>query len=107
MSEDLIVKITDQTFSQDIEKGVVLIDFFAAWCCPCRMLSPILEQVAAHFKGKIKVGKLDIDANQKIAAQYQVTSVPTMIIYKNGKEHQRLVGLKDFDSIKDFITAAL
>jgi thioredoxin 1 len=102
-----IAYLDDQTFDQTIRTGVILIDFYADWCGPCRMLTPVLEQVAQELQGKVSIGKLDIDKNQKVASTYQVTSVPTMILFKNGKEVGRLVGLRDGAGIKQFINTAI
>ena len=103
----LIKHFKDDTFSNEIEKGVTLVDFHAEWCGPCRMLGPVLEQVAKEMSGKANFGKIDIDTEQKTAAQFQVTSVPTLILFKDGREVNRLVGLRDADAIKEFVTAAL
>lgn len=81
----------------------MLVDFFAEWCGPCRMLAPVLKQVAKKVKGKASVGKLDIDSEQKTATQFQVTSIPTMILFKDGKEAGRLVGLRDEEAVTKFI----
>jgi thioredoxin 1 len=105
--KDLIKHYTDDTFAKEIEKGVALVDFHAVWCGPCRMIAPVIEEIASHFEEKIKVGKVDIDSEQKVAAQYEVTSVPTLILFKEGKEVNRLVGLRDSQSIKEFIQPAL
>lgn len=102
-----IVHLNDENFSKKIEKGVTLVDFFADWCGPCRMLAPVLEQVAHDVKGKATVGKLDIDSEQKTAADFQVTSIPTMILFKDGKEVGRLVGLRDADTVKKFVLSAI
>lgn len=108
MSESELVKtLNDDTFQVEIEKGVVLVDFFAVWCAPCRMLSPIFDQVAEQYKDKITVAKVDIDSEQKTAAQFQVTSVPTVVLFKDGKEVNRLIGLRDLDAIKAFVETAL
>lgn len=104
---DLIKHITDENFQKEIAKGVVLVDFYATWCGPCRMLSPIIEDVAKHFEGKAKIAKLDIDSEQKTAAEFQVTSVPTLILFKDGKEINRLIGLRDMEAIKEFILSVL
>ncbi len=106
MSGDDIKKLSEDTFDKDVASGVTLVDFYADWCGPCRMLAPVLEKVASELKGKATVAKLDIDHAQRVASSFQVTSVPTMILFKNGKEVGRLVGLRDADSIKEFITAA-
>ncbi|KNZ42586.1 thioredoxin [Acetobacterium bakii] len=75
-------------------KGVVLVDFFATWCGPCKALTPILEEVATETKGKAEILKLDIDQNQSLAREYKVMSVPTMKIFKNGEPVETIVGLQ-------------
>ena len=100
---ELIKHLTEANFGSEIEKGVTLVDFHADWCGPCRMLAPELETVAEDLQGNVQIGKLDIDAEAKIAGQYQVTSVPTMIVFKDGKEVNRIVGLRDAAAIKEFL----
>ena len=108
MSEKGLIKhLTDNDFDSEIQKGVTLVDFHANWCGPCRMLAPVLEQVAKDVKGKAVVAKIDIDTEQKTAANFQITSVPTMILFKNGKEVNRLIGLRNADAVKDFIQSAV
>jgi thioredoxin 1 len=99
--------LTDANFNEEIKKGVTLVDFHADWCGPCRMLAPVLEQVAKDVKGKAVVAKVDIDSEQKTASHFQITSVPTMILFKDGKEVQRLIGLRTADVVKEFILAAV
>lgn len=106
MNGMLIKKLSEATFTNDISKGVVLVDFYADWCGPCRMLTPVLEKVAKEMEGKAVVAKLDIDAAQNITSSFQVVSIPTLILFKDGKEMGRLVGIKDAETIKDFITAS-
>jgi len=108
MGENGLIKhFTDDSFESEISKGVTLVDFHADWCGPCRMLAPVLEEVSKEIKGKASVGKVDIDKEQKIAAQFQITSVPTMILFKDGKEVNRLVGLRNAEAIKELILAAV
>jgi thioredoxin 1 len=103
----LVKHFTDNEFDSEIKKGVTLVDFHASWCGPCRTLTPVLEQVAKDVKGKATIGKIDIDSEQKTATHFQISSVPTMILFKNGKEMGRLVGLRTADAVKDFIQSAL
>src|SRR5438132_519737 len=108
MAEPSSIKhFNDKEFHTQIKEGIVLVDFHANWCGPCRTLSPVLEQVAKEIKGKATIGKIDIDNEQKTAAQFQITSVPTMILFKNGKEVGRLVGLRSADAVKEFINSAV
>ena len=104
MTEKGPIKVlTDDTFGAEIAKGVTLVDFHAEWCGPCRMMIPALEKVAKEVKHKAQIGKLNIDNAQKVASQCQVTSIPTLILYKEGKEVGRLVGLRDAATIKQFV----
>ena len=104
---DLIKHFTDSSFKTEISKGVTLVDFSAAWCGPCRAMAPIIEEVAQHFQNKAVIAKIDIDAEQKTAAEYQVTSIPTVILFKDGKEVNRLVGLRDAEGVIEFVQSAL
>ncbi|MCB1080616.1 MAG: thioredoxin [Simkaniaceae bacterium] len=102
MAEDSIIEIDDKGFEGLVGEGVTLVDFYAEWCGPCRMLSPVLKEVATQLKGKVKFAKLDIDKNHITAKTHHVTSVPTLILFKNGEEANRLVGLRDAAAVKDF-----
>jgi len=96
---------TDQNFEQEVLKSAlpVLVDFFANWCQPCKLLAPIITAVAGSYEGKIKVGKLDVEVNQTTAQKYGVMGVPTMILFKAGKEAKRWVGLQS----KEFLIEEL
>ena len=98
-------KFTEDTFDTEISKGTTLVDFYADWCGPCRMMTPILEKMAQEMQNSVTIGKLDVDHAQRIASTYQVTSVPTLILFKNGKEMGRVVGLRDEASLKEFINS--
>jgi len=101
-----IKHLNDANFEAETKKGVVLVDFHANWCGPCRMLAPILEEVAGVVSGKASIAKVDIDEAQQVASQFQISSVPTVILFKNGKEVNRLVGLRNAKAITDFILSA-
>lgn len=98
-----IKSVNEAEFNQEVKDGTVLVDFFADWCGPCRMMTPILEKVAEEMQGKVSVIKIDIDQAQQIASQFQVTSIPTLVLLKKGSETGRLVGLRDAGAIKEFI----
>jgi len=102
MSEH-IKKISEDHFESTIQKGVTLVDFYADWCGPCRVLTPHLETVAKELAGEVSFVKLDVDQAQKVASTYQVTSVPTLILFKDGKEKGRIVGVRDAKALKEFI----
>jgi len=86
--------VTDANFEETIKKNkVVFIDFWATWCGPCRALAPTIEEVAKEYAGKAVIGKLDVDENPATAEKFQVFSIPTMIVFKDGQEVERLVGL--------------
>lgn len=87
------IELTDQTFEGEIKKkGIVVVDFWASWCAPCRFLSPIVEELAKDYDGKITFGKVDVDANQKVSSQYNITSIPTVIMFKDGKVADMSIG---------------
>jgi thioredoxin 1 len=85
----------------------VLVDFWAEWCGPCRMVSPIVEQLANSLEGKIKVSKLNVDQNPEIAAEYNIQSIPSLVLFKNGKEINRIVGLSPKEKYEKFVYTTL
>lgn len=91
-----VVNVTDSSFETDVlQSGTpVLVDFWASWCGPCKMVGPIVEELADDFAGKAKICKLNVDENTKTAQAYGVMSIPTLILFKNGKEVDRVVGFR-------------
>lgn len=89
-----IKELSDGNFAAQIKTGVTLVDFWASWCMPCKMMAPILNEVAEELGTTARVAKLDVDANNASAAKYGVRSIPTLILFKNGKEVNRFVGVK-------------
>ncbi len=89
-----MMNLTEVDFQQEVLNftGVVLVDFWAAWCGPCRMVAPILEDLSVRYNGSVKVVKVNVDENPNLAAQYNVMSIPTMIIFKDGKAVDEFVG---------------
>ncbi len=98
--------VTDATFAAEVEQhdGLVLVDFAAAWCAPCRMLAPTIDKLAGDYVGKVKVGKVDTDVNRDISIKYNISAIPTVILFKDGQVAQKFVGLrqeKDFKAALD------
>ena len=101
-----LLHLSDENFKQNVldKKGVVVVDFFATWCGPCRMLSPVLEQVQEEMEGKITIVKLDVDEGENTAKQYGIMSVPSMVVFKDGEEIDRLVGFKSKDALVEYFS---
>ena len=93
----LVLTLDSNNFNKQIQSGVTLVDFWASWCMPCKMMSPILNEVANEVSGKATVGKLNVDEQKQVAAKYRVRSIPTLILFRNGKEVDRIVGVKPKD----------
>ncbi len=100
-----VLKITSENFEQEVINAdkMVVVDFYADWCGPCKMMAPIIEEIAKELEGKAKVGKINIDDNQSLAVKYQVMSIPTIAIFKQGKVIQSFVGVTDKQEILDAV----
>lgn len=100
-----ILTLTDKNFQQQTKNKVVIVDFWAAWCAPCRMMAPILNDVANELSGNSAVGKINIEEQKSLADKFNVRSIPTLILFQNGKEVKRFVGIKQKDFILKEINA--
>jgi thioredoxin 1 len=111
MAGQNVVELTDQNFEQEVLNSdiPVLVDFWAEWCMPCRMLGPTIDKLATDYAGKVKVGKVDTDANRDTAIKYEISNIPTVMLFSGGQVAQRFVGLKqerDFKAAIDSLAAA-
>ena len=99
----MAIELTDQNFQKEVLESEipVLVDLWAEWCAPCLMLAPIIEEISNDYKGKIKVGKLDVDKNPNTSVQYGIRSIPTLLYFKNGKVEKQIVGYQPKNSIVD------
>jgi thioredoxin 1 len=106
---DNIVHVTDASFEDEVIKSdlPVLVDFWAAWCGPCKMIAPILDDIAKEFAGKVKVCKVDVDANGDTPAKFNVRGIPTLILFKNGNAEATKVGALSKTQLTAFVSAAL
>ena len=102
---DQVITVTDGNFEADVLKAdqPVLVDFWAQWCGPCRMIAPIVEQVAGDYAGRATVGKLNVDENTAVPQKYGIKGIPTLILFKGGKEEERIVGATSRDAIARMI----
>ena len=103
---DKITVLTNKNFQQQIKKGVMLVDFWASWCMPCKMMAPVLNEIAEEPSVKGSVGKLNVEHYQNLAGKYGVRSIPTMVLFKNGKEINRFVGVKSKSFLLNHINNA-
>ncbi|MFV0564293.1 MAG: thioredoxin [Flavobacteriaceae bacterium] len=105
----MALEITDETFEETVLKSEkpVLVDFWAAWCGPCRMVGPVIEEISGEYEGKAVVGKVDVDANQEFAAKYGVRNIPTVLVFQNGEVVARQVGVAPKAAYTEAIDALL
>jgi thioredoxin 1 len=101
MASNAIAEVTDANFDADVLKSdkPVLVDFWAAWCGPCRAIAPIVEELAGEYQGKVTVGKMDVDRNSATPMRYKVTGIPTLLVFKGGQVVEQLVGYRSKDDI--------
>src|SRR5690348_8293034 len=90
------VTLTQENFDNEVVKSAtpVLVDFWAEWCSPCKMIAPLLDELAEEYKGRVKVGKVDIDQHQQLAVQFRISGIPTLLIFKNGQVVDQIVGMR-------------
>lgn len=102
-----IVNATDQTFASETGEGVVLADFWAPWCGPCKMIAPVLEELDSEMGDKVKVVKLDVDENQETAGKFGVMSIPTLMVFKDGEKVDQVVGFQAKEALVELLNKHL
>lgn len=100
----MTVKVTDSSLATEVQEGFTLVDFWAPWCGPCKMLGPVLEELEEEFAPKIKIAKLNIDENNEIASQLGIMSIPTMVLYKDGQPIEKIVGYQPKEVLQEYLT---
>ncbi len=104
----MVMELTKENFNEIVKSDrPVLVDFWASWCGPCRMVSPVIDQIAEEYAGKIHVGKVNVDDQGALAAEFAVVSIPTVILFKDGKEVKKLIGAHSADDYADMIDEIL
>jgi thioredoxin 1 len=103
---EMILTLTDKNFQYQTKNRLVLVDFWASWCSPCRMMAPVLNELATELNGNSHVGKVNIEQYQSLAPKFQVRNIPTMILFKNGREINRFVGIKNKEFLLQHIKMA-
>lgn len=109
MANENVKELTDTNFEAEVIKSTtpVLVDFWADWCGPCKMLAPTIEKLANDYVGKVKVGKVDTDSNRDVSMKYGISAIPTVILFKNGQVAQKFVGLRGEKDFKEALDAAV
>jgi thioredoxin len=109
MTNENIIKIVSNNYTQEVENSnmPILVDFWASWCGPCLAVAPVLEQLAVKYSGKIKIGKINVDEEPALASNFRVMSIPTLILFKEGKAIQQMIGLRSVQELEGMIKKAL
>jgi len=109
MASEQVIEFTDDNFEQEVLQSdqPVLVDFWAEWCMPCKMLAPTIDEVASIFDGKAKVGKVDTDANRDISMKYGISAIPTVLLFKNGEIAKKFVGITNKNDLEAAINEAI
>lgn len=104
-----VPELTDDDFGTIVEKvsGVALVDFWAEWCAPCRVFAPVLDEIAAEYAGSVTVAKLNVDQGRNTAAKYEIRAIPTIILFRGGKEVERFVGITKKETLVERLEAAI
>jgi thioredoxin 1 len=103
MASDKVRTFTDSNFDEEIKQGVVLVDFWAEWCGPCRRLAPTVDALASDFEGRATVAKMDVDANPTVPGRFAVRGIPTLLLFKEGELAETIVGLRPKEDIAELI----
>ncbi|MCK1977428.1 thioredoxin [Jeotgalicoccus huakuii] len=98
-----IIEVNDSSFKEEVGSGLTLVDFWAPWCGPCKMIAPILEELAPEVEGKANIAKLNVDDNQATASEYEVMSIPTLILFKDGEPVDKVVGFQPKEQLSALI----
>ena len=101
-----VPEFTSETFDSEVQSGVTLLDFWAEWCGPCKMITPVIEELAAEYQGKAKIAKINVDNEGALAARFEVQSIPTLIVMKDGEVSQRFTGVTPKAKLAEAIDAA-
>ncbi|CAM3601985.1 thioredoxin [Erysipelothrix urinaevulpis] len=103
----MTVQLTDSNFKEEISKGLVFVDFWAEWCGPCRMLSPVLDELSEELEGKVTIAKLNIEENRNTASEFGIMSIPTMILFQDGKPLEKVMGFQPKENLKQYLESKL
>ena len=109
MASENVLELTDENFEQEVLQAEVpaLVDFWAEWCMPCKMIAPIVEELADEYAGKLKVGKMDTDASRETAMKFGISAIPTLLLFKGGEVARKFVGLQQKSDLKTALDEAL